>query len=250
MRFVSRSVLAWTAEEKAVIGSAWNELAPTLDHLQLPLPKTIYFVKTTGEEEGEQEYTRGTAIILPQSAVDKTKTSSLKGTIAHELFHVLSRNAPELRGKLYETIGFLPCEEISFPPALADRKLTDPDAPKNDHYIRLRLAGKAVLAVPILYSKAAHYDTSKGGPFFQYVEFRFLLVNKERSSPSVVVYNKLSPALVTPDQVSDFYEQVGRNTNYIVHPEEILADNFKFLLMGTSNLPSPAVLQRLSSVLK
>jgi hypothetical protein len=32
--------------------------------------------------------------------------------------------------------------------------------------------------------------------------------------------------------VEDFLEQVGRNTRYVIHPEEILAENFALLITG------------------
>jgi hypothetical protein len=49
--------------------------------------------------------------------------------------------------------------------------------------------------------------------------------------------------------VSGFYEQVGRNTEYIIHPEEILADNFAMLVMGDQNVPSPEILRKVQGVL-
>ena len=32
------------------------------------------------------------------------------------------------------------------------------------------------------------------------------------------------PVLLDPANVPDFHEQIGRNTKYIIHPEEVLAD--------------------------
>ena len=39
-----------------------------------------------------------------------------------------------------------------------------------------------------------------------------------------------SPAL-NMEEVENFFEQIGKNTNYIIHPDEVLADNFIFLSM-------------------
>src|ERR1700680_4892085 len=58
LRFVGDSVLSWTPAERAVVESAWADLASKLDELSLPFPTTIHLVKTTGAEEGGQEYTR------------------------------------------------------------------------------------------------------------------------------------------------------------------------------------------------
>lgn len=163
---------------------------------------------------------------------------------------MLSRNAPGLRQRLYALIGFRPCEELEFPAALADKKVTDPDAPKNDHYIQVRAKGVPVLAIPILYANVPRYDVTKGGEFFRYLDFKFLLVRKESgSNPPSITYDKFHPELLSPEELAGFFEQVGENTKYIIHPEEILADNFKFLLLGTGNLPSPQVVQKLSAAL-
>jgi hypothetical protein len=42
---------------------------------------------------------------------------------------------------------------------------------------------------------------------------------------------------------------VGRNTDYIIHPEEILAENFALLVLGAGNVPSPEVLTRMREAL-
>jgi hypothetical protein len=58
------------------------------------------------------------------------------------------------------------------------------------------------------------------------------------------------PMLVDIQQVSGFFEQVGKNTEYIIHPEEILADNFASLVLGQRNLPSPEVMEMIQAILK
>jgi hypothetical protein len=245
--FVGKNVVEWTSDEKAAVQSALARLTPKLTELSLPFPKTIIFIKTTGLEEGDAEYTRANAIILPQSALAATKRPSLQPTIAHELFHVLSRNAPDLRDRVYAVIGFQPCGEIPFPPELASRKITNPDAPKNDHCIRLQSGQSSVWGVPILFSNADRYDPAAGGEFFQYLEFKFLVVEKPDAGAT---YDPSKIALLDVNQVQGFYEQVGRNTEYIIHPEEILADNFKFLLVGRTNLPSPEIQRNLAAALR
>ncbi len=51
-------------------------------------------------------------------------------------------------------------------------------------------------------------------------------------------------------QASDFFTQVGHNTRYIIHPEEILADNFALLVLAERNPPSPEIIERLQGILK
>ncbi len=249
LKFVAGNVLDWDAGEKELVQSALSDLQPRLDALALPFPESILFIKTTGAEEGGAEYTRSNAIILPQSALNGTR-SNLRGTIAHELFHVLSRQNPALKEKLYAIVGFQPCGEIVFPTALAAGKITNPDAPKNDHCIKIKTGDEAVWAVPILFAKPARYDMARGGEFFHYLTLQFLVVERKDSGPSAkATYDPSHPRLLSPDQLSGFYEQVGRNTDYIIHPEEILADNFKIFLLEKKDVPSPEILRKLEEVL-
>jgi hypothetical protein len=59
-----------------------------------------------------------------------------------------------------------------------------------------------------------------------------------------------SPVLLEAGEVSGFYEQVGENTGYIIHPEEILADNFALLMMRDQELKSPQITQRIGALLR
>ncbi|MGA8220872.1 MAG: hypothetical protein WB780_04400 [Candidatus Acidiferrales bacterium] len=247
LAFVAKNVLEWTPEGRDAVQSAFDGLTAKLSGLNLPFPKTILFIKTTGDEEGHAEYTRANAIILPQNALAANRRSALQGTIAHELFHVLSRNAPDLRERAYAVIGFQPCGEVPFPPALAARKITNPDAPMNDHCIRVESDRTSIWVVPILFSKSNHYNRAKGGEFFDYLDFEFLVVEK---SGSHATYDPSKITLLKVGHIQGFYEQVGRNTDYIIHPEEILADNFEYLLIGKADLPSPDVQRRLAAALR
>ena len=97
LKFVKGSVLAWNKSEKAKIEEAIASIRPALDALPLSLPKIVNLVKTSGAEEGQAFYTRDTAIVMPQKETDKADSGLLKKTIAHELFHILSRGNPALR---------------------------------------------------------------------------------------------------------------------------------------------------------
>lgn len=234
LEFVRTNVVEWTDAEKKTIEAALAAIRKPLEALHPSLPKTIHFVKTTGAEEGKAFYTRDSAIIFPKSELPGD-ASHLQKTLAHELFHILSRESPDLREKLYQLIGFTKCPEVELPDQLKSRKITNPDAPRNDHSIHLRLAGREVTAVPILFSKSEKYDVSRGGEFFAYLEFKFLLV--------------LQNELISPKEASGFFEQVGRNTDYVIHPEEILADNFALLITGGKNLPTPEIQVRMREML-
>ena len=240
LKFAKGNVLTWNESEKAKIEAAIASIRPALDALSLSLPKIVNLVKTTGAEEGRSFYTRDTAIVMPEKETDEADSSLLKKTIAHELFHILSRGNPALREKLYESIGFTKCSEVEFPSELRSRKITNPDAPRNDHAIQIRVGGEEVRAVPILFSNVAKYDVNRGGEFFNYLQMSFLQIPRMSSA---------QPVLAAPEEVSGFFEQIGRNTEYVIHPEEILADNFAFLILDEHNVPSPEIPEKMRLIL-
>ena len=241
LAFVRSNVTNWSEPEQARVEAAVVRLKPTLEKLTIALPKTVFIVKTTGAEEGGAFYTRDSAIILPQKQMEEASAELLARTIAHELFHIISRTAPKLREQLYQAIGFKHVGEVELPARLRSRKITNPDAPLNNHGIRLRSGETEVWAVPVLLSKSENYDPARGGEFFNYLQLQFLIAEK---------FPGPQPQLVDPSALSGFFEQVGRNTDYIIHPEEILAENFALLVTGATNLPSPEVIDKIRRVLE
>lgn len=225
LAFAGRSAVAWDPQHKARVEAALAALKPRLARLDVALPEPVLLVATTGQEEGQAEYTRGNAIVLPRSffaSADK----SLEFVLAHELFHVLSRQDAELREDLYEVIGFERCDKLALPTSLASRKITNPDAPISRHCIGITWNGDAYRALPVLYADAP-WTPQRGGEIFDYLQFRLLLDTSARAdSPAGSV------RLVKFDQVAGFFEKVGNNTTYVIHPEEILADNFAQILTG------------------
>jgi len=249
LAFIGRNVADWTDAEMQRVQGVFEAVVPLLSKMPLSLPSAIQLIKTTGAEEGKAFYTRGTAIALPGSELARSEWD-MKKLICHELFHVLSRQNPKLREKLYESIGFIKCDEIELPPSLKRRKITNPDAPRNDHFIRLQIDGQERLAVPILLSRTETYDIKQGGEFFAYLELKFLVVEKSgRPGKLKIVSEKAAPKLVGLEDVSGFLEQVGRNTEYIIHPEEILAENFALLVLNDPKVASPEILRKMRDVL-
>ena len=60
LKFVGASALAWNDAERQKIATAYQEIEAELKALSVPLPAKLFFIKTTGEEEGGAAYTRPT----------------------------------------------------------------------------------------------------------------------------------------------------------------------------------------------
>ena len=232
--FVSSNVLPWEeGPNKERVAQALIFVAARLGDLGISLPKEILVIRTTGREEGGAAYTRGHSIVLPDSVLADPSQDLVK-LVSHETFHILSRNSEMLRANAYKIIGFTRCPEFRFPPDLADRRVTNPDAPRNDHWIKVQYGGTSLMAIPVLYAGTSKYDPKKGGEFFDYLQFRLALI-----SPGVGA--EFEARFVDVGEVQGFFEQIGRNTDYIIHPEEILADNFALLFVESSTVPTPAI---------
>jgi hypothetical protein len=248
LSFVSAQAIAWKPEEttrlESIIGSISNKIAPYV----LNFPAKVLLVKTTGKEEGGAAYCRNNdLIVFPQSKLTGS-SEKLEGTLIHELFHILSRNNPHLRDSLYEIVGFNACSEIELPEPLKPRKITNPDAPTIGHYVEVMVGDKTLPAVPVLFSNQASYDVASGKSFFAYLKFQLLVIERagERWQPQ---YRENEPWLVDVSEVKGFHEKIGRNTGYIIHPEEVLADNFVHLVNGKRDLPTPQIIDKMRRLL-
>ncbi len=248
LEFVSNNVRSWEKEEEDRVRPIIATISPKLERFTSLLPKKVYLVKTTGNEEGGVAYTRGTAIIIPARQLTKDNVTLYK-ILSHELFHIISRQNRQLRDQLYETIGFKKCPQFKFPRTLEHRKITNPDAPMNDHCILVKAGKQSLWVTPILYSNMEKYTSSHSEHFFDYLQVAFLAVARDNGrGRSPTLFKDARPRLYSEDELSGFYEQIGKNTDYIIHPEEILADNFTYLLFGIKEVESPEIIEKMEKV--
>lgn len=248
LEFAGDQVLPWTVEEEQRIRVILGRIdsAIRVNNYYWPLPKEIFLVKSTLlEEGGAGGYTRANYIVLRQDVIFRDE-AELQRIVLHELFHILTRHSPDYRQKFYSCIGFTVRQPIEFPASMQELRLTNPDAHSLDSYISLTGTDSTEFdAVMIIYARQAW----KGGLFFQYLRVGFLEVELDENGMHAVVTDD-GPVVRNVDEVLDFFSQVGRNTQYIIDPEEILADNFADLLRGRSDLPDPWVTERIGEVLR
>jgi len=247
-RIVAESVRPWEQADIETMNRSLARLGKRLEKYRVPLPPVIRLVRTTGEEEGEAAYTRGAAIVLP-TKVMKYPDGQLDRLLLHELFHLVSRQDGALRAKLYRIIGFEVCESIELPTSLAPRRITNPDAPLIDCTISLKAAdGRTVTAAPILYSRDKQFDAKRGESLFRSLIFRLMVVER-RGGRWEPVLTRGEPTVIDPRKEKSFLEQVGENTNYIIHPDEILADNFVRMVMEDKDVQTPRIIDEMRRLL-
>jgi hypothetical protein len=226
----------------------------------------IYLVKTTGREEAASAYTRHIdTIVLPANMVASLRTpppggddlhparttSFLAGVLTHELFHILSKNNPAARSRLYAELGFrelaaplnLPDDPAPCGLSYAQLKLTNPDAPCLNVAIDLVPPDgeAAVPMVPVLLSQGPY----EGGDFFATLDWVFLELDDAGTGWRRDARGRLRLHPSKP-LMKQYLAQVGRNlTEEIFHPDEILAQSFVI----AAQEPSLPLLERLSSTI-
>lgn len=209
------SVGAWTEEEVEKIKSnlkyIQKQMAP-LD-LNVKYPETIYLIKSSCEEEGNASgYTRQNFIVLNKNRI----TNDL---IVHELFHIISRYNYEKSKEIYQTIGFEKVDKIDFPQVLMDRIITNPDATDLNYVIEVEHKNQIKKGALVMYAEKDY----TGGSFFKYITLG--LYFPETAS------NFTFEKMVSLAEVDGFFEKIGTNTDYIIHPEEITAEHFRLLVL-------------------
>lgn len=240
---------AWTDGEKEALLELIREIDADISgqHLSLPFPDTIFIVKTTGAEEGgAPAYTRRHYIVVSETLLASLPhyRDGVKGILIHELFHILSRNNDDFRRSMYAAIGFHACNNVPYPADLEDLRITNPDAPLNNSYITLRHEDDELHCMMILYASKPY----EGGSFFQYITSGLLVVDEVAGEMRARQADG-EPVIYQIKDIPDFFAQVGRNTNYIIHPEEILADNFRFVVTGHTDVASPEIVERMTVAL-
>lgn len=250
LRFYADNVIEWGEPERAKMQAAIDSIRPALRSLGVRLPATVLIIETTGQEEGDSAYTRANTIMFPRTMIARVAPAMLRRIVAHETFHVLSRSDPKLRRRLYETIGFRACNEVELPRELRDWRMTNPDSPRNDYCIRVRLAGKPVWAVPVLYTEPPVDGRERAGVFDGFRIKLLIANNTGTESAPRLSYDEANPRLVAINDVSGFFEQIGGNSNYILYqPDEILAENFAHIVCGSATVPSPKLLEQIKAAL-
>lgn len=237
----------WSDQEKEKVNLAIKTITSqiTKQKLNLPFPEEIILVKTSMKEEGNAAgYTRKNWIALGEKMIQEASNETLTSILAHEIFHVLTRNDLQFKKAVYATIGFTVLDrEILFPSDIAKKRISNPDVSRYDSYGAFTIQGEKKNCTMLLYT-TKEYDGT--GTFFDYAKVGLIPLNNElipiQQNGETIIYDL--------NMAEDFFTQVGQNTEYIINPEEILADNFSNIFIPRQEIKSPEIIEQLRNVLK
>ena len=182
-------------------------------------------------------YTREEGIYIPTDMLVQDDLTELSSVMLHEIFHIMSRYNEDFRQDCYALIGFEKVEgDLELPQILKDRLLLNPDGIDMGYSIQLSEENKQeeVKAVPIIYSNNENFLEGRSA-FFGYIQFDLFRLDQSSGGNVVVIQEPLGPEV--PDAFyPSFFSQIKDNTQYIIHPDEIMADNFMFAIFGKESL--------------
>jgi hypothetical protein len=220
--------LGWTAQEEAGWKAVVDKLSDAMQGLNLHVPN-LALVKTTGEEEFDAAYTRRRAIMLPES-MTSLPTTDPRGAyflLAHEVFHVLSRADARLRDDLYALLGFKTVEGFEYPAEIEERRISNPDAFEYLHTLTVQSGSESVDVLPVIQSRLPLNEVIQLPDFFGALNIVLLSVDpstgeaRRDGNGDLITYNFDN---------TNWVALMLRNSSYIIHPEELLADNFATLM--------------------
>lgn len=247
LRLAMNETLNWGEDEKKKITDALKSLQTKIDKQKLKInyPQEMILVKTSMKEEmNVAAYTRKNWIALGEKYIKESTKEELEYLLAHEIFHLLTRSNKEFKKSVYSVIGFnVSDRELFFPIDVIEKRISNPDIELYDSFAEFTINGQKQKCSMIIYSKIPFVPEKT---LADYLNIGLIPLNDNliplQNDGKTIIYNI--------EQAEDFYDKVGRNTKYIINPEEILADNFAYLLIQKKNLPNPEILEKIAATLK
>ena len=246
--FAAAQTLDFTVGEKDAIDATMDAIELVCREQRYVLPSTegIVFAKTTMREEcGANAYTHGTQIYLGQNLLKRAVSGNpedaqyFREVVAHEVFHCMTRMNPDFRAAMYAILGFTVVDEdFDFSPELRDEIISNPDVEHHNAFATFTIDGvKRDCAVVITAEK------SFAEPGDNFMDHKVI---------GLVPVDDLG-TMYSSDDASDFWDVFGRNTSYVIDPEETMADNFRFTIMrglDDAMYESPGIIRAIDAYLK
>jgi hypothetical protein len=246
--FAAEQTLDYTDAEKTRIEQSLALIENNCAERGYALPpiEDIVFAKTTMADECDAySYTHGTQIYLGENLMkygfdDNPEDQALFDTIiAHELFHCLTRNHPDFRAAMYGILGFTVVDsDYEFAPEIRERMISNPDVEHHNSYASFDINGTPTNCVALF---------TTGKPFVKKGDSFF-----DNMVTGLVPIDDMTTMYTSGDAVN-FWDVFGRNTDYVVDPEETMADNFSFAViygLEGKKYKTPEIIQAIDALLK
>jgi predicted transcriptional regulator YdeE len=250
-------MLEFTDKEKKLISKQIAKMEKTLEiqKMSLPFNEEIIFIKSTQKEEnGSLAYTHGTQIYFAEKFIDNLEETNIRKKFLvdrvfwHELFHCLTRANKIFRKDMYKIIHFTVTEkDFIIPKSIFDISISNPDVEHHDSYATFNINGKNIDCYMVL--TASKPFNKPGDSFFHCIQTCIVPIDSKSE-------------FYLPENATNFWEIFGKNTNYVIDPEECLADNFSYAMLNNEyekyigikmkelNFKNPEIIEKIINYLK
>lgn len=248
----------FTEKEKNLVSKQIIKMENTLNNqkMNLPFDEEIIFIKSTQKEEnGSLSYTHSTQIYLGEDIFnmmgDKSDISDkfeVEKIFWHELFHCISRTNVIFRKEMYKIIHFTVMDkDFIIPKEIYEISISNPDVEHHDSYATFKIDGKNIDCYMVL--TAFKPFNKPGDSFFNCLQFSIVPIDSKGE-------------FYLPQDIENFWEIFGKNTPYVIDPEECLADNFSFAILNQEyekyseckrselNFKNPEIIEKIINYLK
>jgi hypothetical protein len=220
-------MLEFTIQEKELISNQITEMEKTLEsqNMTLPFNEEIIFIKSTQKEEnGSLAYTHATQIYLGEKLFDYLNSKNIRKKFYfeqvfwHELFHCITRSNKNFRKDMYEIIHFKVMEkDFIIPKPIYEISISNPDVENHDAYATFNINGKNIDCYMVL--TASKPFNNPGDSFFHCIQTAIVPIDSKGE-------------FYIPKDADNFWDIFGKNTSYVIDPEECLADNFSYAILN------------------
>lgn len=237
--YLQTDVTGFTKEEATLIAKAMTEAFQLVGKVsQRYFPDDIRLIKTKAHHyDAEMYYTRENCIVIPAPMLKQKNYDAFLQTMLHEISHIITRLNPNVKAQLYALAGFKKIEiPLEMPDALRRRLLTNPDGVDlNWAKSMVSATGKEVFALPLIYAKDTLFDVKKPD-FGDYLGWNYyeLMPSADNKTLIVQTVGERQQSTLDTRGINDMFLK-NYNTAYIIHPDEIVADNFAFLMLSQKN---------------
>jgi hypothetical protein len=234
--YLQTDVTGFTKEESAFVAKAMNEAFQLVGKVsQKYFPEDIRLIKTKAQHyDDEMFYTRENCIVIPEPVLKLKNYDAFLQTMLHEISHIVTRLNPNVKAQMYALVGFKKIEiPLTLPDALSNRLLTNPDGVDINWATPLTSAtGSSVFTMPILYAKDTLFDPKKPD-FGDYLGWNYyeLAPSVDNKRLLVQTIGERQQSTLDTRGINDMFLK-NYNTAYIIHPDEIVADNFSLLMLS------------------
>lgn len=226
--FLKSEVISFDKEDKENLTRVWNQVLKQTHAVNARINQPVQLVKIKTRHYGENVfYTRGNTIFIPENVLTNFNASVLHPIMVHEWWHILSKRYPDLKDSIYAVFGFKRHNlSLKFPEKLKNRLLTNPDGVDLSYAIPI---GGEQWLMPIIFSVGNEYLPQKIN-FMGHLQMEVVKIKQDGS----VEYPSNASTADQTKEMEVFFQKIGDNTQYIIHPDEIAADNFMLALIAYS----------------